>query len=264
MIIPKGYYAIFEPKYQIPSVFDLNKRGMFRSEPSVTTPWGYRILAKDARQVLMQVLCLEKKAVTDPETNQRYEFMVAEALAELDPALKLDVAHVRKGIPDFTYADDLCSKHEEWRKAFVPVGGKGKVDRAALESKIEAAIDEAREKIRHELVRKNSSWVNSAIPRMVQDFKLFLHWEIADQMMDQYKQMGGKSDEEELIKKIMLFHRIVDQVPQGVMEKPDGGIWHDDDEIRECWMGFAGSEKEADRVCQALETVLPAFKSLTV
>ena len=53
----------------------------------------------------------------------------------------------------------------------------------------------------------------------------------------------------------------INDAPWGKLEKPDGGLWQDDDEIRECWMGYAGSEKEAERIFQALEIVLPEVKS---
>jgi hypothetical protein len=39
------------------------------------------------------------------------------------------------------------------------------------------------------------------------------------------------------------------------MRKPDGGIWKNEDEIWEYWIGFAGSGEEAKRICRTMETV---------
>lgn len=64
--------------------------------------------------------------------------------------------------------------------------------------------------------------------------------------------MGSK---EELIKKIMLFYRIYESDKKEPLRKPDGGIWKDEDEIWECWIGFAGSEQEAKRVCRTMENI---------
>ena len=261
MIIPKGFYTIYQPKYRTPCMFDLNKRGMFKSQPPVTQPWGYRIVAKNVNEVLMQVFGLMHKTVTDPITNQRYDFLVEEALVELDSALNLNATHVTAEIPDFPYADDLSSEHQEWRDAFVPADNKGNVDQTALDSKIEAGIVEAKEKRRQELIRKNSPWVKPVLPRMIQDFENGLYLKMTERLFDKYRELGGEGSEQELIKKIVLFEQIIDNAPWGNMEKPDGGQWQDDDEIRECWMGFAGSEKEAERICQALDFVLPEVKN---
>jgi hypothetical protein len=67
--------------------------------------------------------------------------------------------------------------------------------------------------------------------------------------------MGGTGAETELIKRIILFQRVYDCNKQDLMRKPDGGIWKSEDEVWECWIGFAGSEEEAKKVCRTMETV---------
>jgi hypothetical protein len=55
------------------------------------------------------------------------------------------------------------------------------------------------------------------------------------------------------IQKAMSFYRIYDSNPQDPMRKPNGDHWKNENEIWECWSGFAGSEDKAKRICQTLE-----------
>ena len=95
---------------------------------------------------------------------------------------------------------------------------------------------------------------------MIQDFENGLYLQMMNRLFDKYRELGGEGSEKELIKKIVLFEQIIDDTLWGKMEKPDGGQWIDEDEIRECWMAFAGSETEAEKVCHTLEAILPEVK----
>jgi hypothetical protein len=75
--------------------------------------------------------------------------------------------------------------------------------------------------------------------------------------------MGGTNAEKELIKRIILFQRVYDCDERDLMRKPNGETWKSEDEIWECWTGFAGSEEEAKRVCRTMEAVFrPLVKEM--
>jgi hypothetical protein len=259
MMVPENYYRIYQPRYKTPCVFDLHERGLFRARPFVTQDYAYRVIAGDDLSVKLQLLCLKEKSVNDPATGERYNFFIENTLIDLDGALNLKPADLSAHTANQRMLDEIQTAHEEWRNAYIPVKGKNKIEQKELNKKLLNAIAERKEIIRKELVRKNSAWVNTAMPRMLQDFLYGLYRQVDDHLYDHYKQMGGTEDEKELVKKITLFQRIYDCDKQDLMRKPDGGTWKSEDEIWECWIGFAGSEDEAKKVCRTLESVFLPF-----
>jgi hypothetical protein len=113
--------------------------------------------------------------------------------------------------------------------------------------------------IRKELVRKNKPWIDTAIPGLIHGFHYDLYNRVEDRFYKEYLQLGGKDNENEIIRKAMLFYLIYLNDSQDLMLKPNGDRWKDDEEIWQCWTGFAGSEEEAKRICQTLDT---SFRSL--
>ena len=255
MMVPEEFFIIYQPKHKIPGVFDLHERGLFKTRPYVTKEWAYRVIARDDLTVRLQLLCLKEKAANDPKTGGRYNFLVEETLIDLDKELKLNAADLAPHTANQSVLDEIVASHDEWRNSYIPVNGKKKIDKEGLKKKLSSSIAERKEIIRKELVRKNSTWVNPAMPRLIQDFRWGLYPQVEDRLFDQYGQMGGTDDEKALIKKISLFQRVYDHDRQNPMRKPDGATWKNEDEIWECWIGFAGSEEEAKRVCRTMEDV---------
>jgi hypothetical protein len=78
---------------------------------------------------------------------------------------------------------------------------------------------------------------------------------VKQQLHDHYRDLGGEADETQLIRKITLFNRIYENDGTHLLQKPDGSLWKSEDEIWDCWAGFAGSETEAGRICDAMDAV---------
>lgn len=263
MMVPEGFFVIHQPKHKIPGVFDLHERGLFKTRPYVTKEYAYRVIASDDLSVKFQFLRLKEEAVNNPTTGERYSFFVEETLIDLDEELKLKSADLTTRTANQSVLDEILAAHDEWRKAFIPLNEKKKTDKEGLKKKLLTSIAECKEVIRKKLARKNSAWVNAAMPRLIQDFMRGLYLRVEDRLYEQYRQMGGTEAEKELIKKINLFQRVYDCDNQDPMRKPNGQIWKSEDEIWECWIGFAGSEEEAVRVCRTMEAVFrPLVKEM--
>lgn len=254
-MVPEGYFVIHQPKHKIPGVFDLHQRGLFKTRPYVTKDYAYRVIASNDLSVKLQFLHLKGKAVNDPSSGERYSFCVEEMLIDLDEELRLKSDELATHGANQSMIDEILAAHEEWRNAFIPVRGNKKTDKKGLKKKLLSSITERKEVIRKALVHKNSVWVNAAMPRLTQDFLRGLYPRVEDRLYEQYRQIGGADEEKELIKKIILFQRVYDFEKQDLMRKPDGGTWESEDEIWECWIGFAGSEEEAKRICRTMEAV---------
>lgn len=264
MRAPEGFFTIYQPKHKIPGIYDLNERGMFRARPFVTKDYGYRVIMNEDLSVKMQLLCLKEKTAQDPRTGVSYNHIVDEILVDLDEVLRPIEADTATGETPPEVTEEILAEHEEWRKAFIPTDENQKTDKEALKQKLRAALLDRKEIIRKDLVRKNSTWVTAAMSRLVQDFLRGLYLKVEDCLYEQYRQMDGMDTEKELIKKILLFHRVYDCDNQDPMRKPDGGSWKSEDEVWECWIGFAGSEGEAKRVCRTMEAVFrPLKKEMT-
>ena len=262
-MVPEGFFVIHQPKQKIPSIFDLHERGKYKERPYVTENEAYRVIAREDLSVKLQFLCLKEKAVSDPMTGVRYSFCVEETLIDLDEELRPQGAYVRTPGVNPSVSDDILTDYDEWRVAYIPLIESSKIDKESLKKKLLASIAERKEIIRKELVRKNSAWVNAEMPRLIQDFMRGLYLRVDDRLYDQYMQMGGKATEKELIKSIMLFQRIYDHDQRDLMRKPEGGTWKSEDELWECWTGFAGSEEEAKKVCLTMEAVFrPLIKEV--
>jgi hypothetical protein len=142
----------------------------------------------------------------------------------------------------------------EWHGNFIPMQ-EGTLNHEELSQKLINVVGECRERIRKELVRKNQQWVLSNIPRRVHDFKYGLYNHVKEKLYQEYQENGGEDSEPNLIKKIALFNRVLENCNQKDLKKPDGNSWRNEDEIWQCWIGFAGSESEAHRVCRTMDAV---------
>lgn len=122
-------------------------------------------------------------------------------------------------------------------------------------------VEDAFEQSRKELVRRNRQWVFASIPCSVHDFRYGLYYRVKDNLYQQYLNTGGEDSEENLIRKMALFNRVLENCTQEDLPKPDGSRWKNEDEIWQCWIGFAGSEAEAHRVCRTMDAV---FRDLEI
>jgi hypothetical protein len=255
MILPDGFFVIHQPKQRIPGVFDLHKRGRFKTRPFVTRNWDYRVIASTDLVIRLQYAHVIEKKNIDPETRIPYNFLVRESLIDLDENLEPDTKILSKHIPDKTIRKTITAAHAEWRNAYVPMTDGARTDRQDLEKKIRASITESREVRSRQMADKNRDWVMAALPRLIQNFTYGVYIHVREELNAHYRQLGGESDENQLFRKISLFFRVYENNGDNLLQKPDNSLWENEDEIWECWAGFAGSETEAKRVWRTMEAV---------
>lgn len=254
MKIPEGCFVIYQPRYTVPCVFDLNERGTFSGCPFVTAAWGFRVLADADFHVRIQFARLVHRPGMDSQYGKPYNWMVEEELLDLDEQLAPDPEAVARAITDSEIRLALMDEFNEWHGNFIPMK-EGTVDRDELNRKLANAVEESKERIRKDLVRKNRQWVLSRIPRRVHDFKYGLYKHVKERLYQEYQNNGGEDSEQNLVKKIALFNRVLENCSREDLSKPDGNAWKNEDEIWQCWIGFAGSEGEAHRVCRTMDAV---------
>ncbi len=254
MNIPEGFFVIYQPKYTVPCVFDLNERGTFPKYPSVSTNWGFRLLANDDLQSFIQAVRLVHQPGKDSQSGKDYNWTVEDVRLDLDERLTPDQQAVDEKIKDSEIRSALMDAFGEWRENFIPVK-EGNIDVAELKQKLTNLVQECKERRRKNLVQKNQDWVYSGVPRRIHDFKYGLYNHIKDTLYQEYRNKGGEDTEPNLIKKITLFNQVLENCTKEDLPKPNGDRWKSEDEIWQCWVGFAGSENEAFRVCQTMNAV---------
>lgn len=256
MKIPDGHYLLYQPKYRTPCVFDLHPRGMFLSSPPLLKPFGYRLLVNGQHQVQLQVAWLAARDAIDPQTNQRCPWVLEKALLALNADLTMDPAALGEAVGEETICHEIARNHGKWREGYVPVAANGSVDRDALARKLDGSIRDARDATHQRLLEKNRPWIDAALPRLVFDFRHGLYSLVDDRLYPEYCGRGGQGSEAELFRKIMGFYRICEHEGDDRLLRPDGNRWNGEDEIKACWIGFAGSEEEARRVVETMQAVI--------
>ena len=256
MNIPEDHYLLYQPKYRTPCVFDLHPRGMFTSRPPLLQSYGYRLLVDAGHLVQLQVAWLAARDVPDPQTNQRYSWVLEKALVALNADLALDPVALAEAVGDEAVCQNVIRDHGQWRESYVPGPADDSVDHDALDRKLGAAIRDARETARQILLEKNRPWIDAALPRLIFDFRHGLYTLVDDRLYPDYRDRGGKENEVELFRKIMGFYRICEHEGSDRLTRPDGKRWNGEDEIEACWIGFAGSEEEARRVVETMQAVI--------
>ena len=236
-------------------MFDLHDHGLFNTRPFVTQDWAYRIIVDEALKANIQYLCLEEKQDRGSQAHEQYNFTVSESIITLDDTLTPNHDDVLSHIQNETVFNDLIKDYNEWRNGYVPVNNQSGIDLEGLRKKLRASVEDRKTAIRRELTRKNNDWINTALPRLIQDFQYGLYTRVEDHLYNRYRKMGGQSEGKDLIRKIMTFYRIYENKDNNPMIKPNGKAWKDEDEIWDCWVGFAGAEDEAVRVCRTMESV---------
>jgi hypothetical protein len=248
------WFVLYQPKYNTPSVFDLHERGWFKTRPAVTKDYGFRLMVNQDFQIKIQYLSLVDREGIDEATGSRYGCVNQEVIINLTEDFKLDEKELAGSVSDPDVRDEIIKTHKEWYDANVQLNPDGTFDKTQLEKKLTAAINEGKDIVRKKLVRKNESWVKAGLPHLIYDFDHGLYQRMSDRLYPDYTARGGKDTEKGLIKKIFTFYRICECEESDELLKPDGSRWENEDEIWDCWAGFAGSESEAQRVCSSIET----------
>ena len=245
MKVPENFFVIYQPKYTVPCVFDLNDRGTFPDYPSVTGTWGFRVLADTDSHACIQFARLVHGPGKNPQSGKSYEWRVEEAMIDLDDLLTPDAKAVSAKVTDSEIRSMLLDAFNEWHDNFIPMKDK-KVDYEELKQKFANVVDECKERFRKELVRKNQHWVSSNIPRRIHDFKYGLYNHIKERLYQEYQSHGGEDSEPNLIKKISLFNRVLDNFDHEELLKPDGRPGE-----TKTRSGSAGSDSQARKMRHA-------------
>ena len=249
MQLPKGFYVLHQPKYRTPNVFDLNDHGRLNRRPPLSVNRGFRLLVDAARHVTMQ--CAFLLAPGGGSTYQLQEITVA-----LSDTLDLDEKAFVGQVPDTAAAEAIITDFRQWRDGFLVNLESSGTEQEAIAAKLGRVYTECQSSYCRDLASRNSDWVDAALPRLLFDFKRALLPDLEDRLLPVYQENGGEDTEDDLVRKVMLFYRVLDNCESGNLLKPNGLRWQDEDEIWDCWVGFAGSEAEAKRICRTLEAVL--------
>lgn len=255
MTVPHNHFIIHQPKHQVPGVYDLHPRGMFRTRPFVTRDWGIRILADDALQLKVQYLVLADEPATDPATGEKYRVVLRSVLIDLDPDKGVAPEVLAQHVAREEARREIVNLVEEWRDAYLPRNDAGRIDATALEKKLTIAANEYKANQLKHLAQRNNPWIQPGLPRALQDFQRYLHPLVSNDLHACYTGLDGRDDEKQLVKKIALLQRVYTEAFDDPLRKPDGDAWKDEDEVWACWTGLAGSAEEARRIGRTLETV---------
>ena len=251
----EGWFVLYQPQYKVPCVFDLHERGLFEARPPVTKEYGVRFLVSEDFNIKLQYVHLVEKS--EKQGNLNYTHVLENGFVRLDEDLSIAESDLAEVAPNSMVCDELAAVWNEWFGNYVPLDENGKVDVEALKKKLAQSLNDQKKRLRESLVQKNGKWIYPVLPRMVFDFHHGLYQRMSDRLYPEYKAKGGEDSEKGLIEKIHMFDRICESEDPDAFLKPDGSQWKGKDEIWDCWVGLAGSEAEADRICATLETVLP-------
>lgn len=255
MTIPEGWYVLYQPKLRVPSVFDLNPKGVYKIKPSVTAAVGVRFLMNEALTVRLQCLCLlDEPTVKEGAT---YPFVRKSILVDLKEDFTIDPEALSKNVGDAEIRDAILTAHREWREGYVPLAPDGSVDTPEMKRKLTAALASIQQGYREALMRRNRDWVNSLLPRKVFDFANGLQLWLGDRLYADYQARGGENDPDLLIRNINLFDAVFTSEDLERLLKPDGSQWENIRAPWECWIGFVGAEPEALRIFETMKIVLP-------
>ena len=253
MKIPQGFFVIHQPKYRVPSVFDLHPRGLFKTRPFVTESSGFRVLGDRWAQTKLQCAWLIEARRPDRKSGRAWEFAVEETLLDLDQRLQPEPGELEKAVSDKALRDKILAGLDEWRQGYLPP--KGDSYAAELNAKISASITDHKAKLRSELVHKNHNWIMAGLPRRLQNFRRYLYPDVRDHLYSTYQQLGGESDEARMIRHLVLFLHIFDHEETELFNLHHWGGFQPEDHAWECWSGFTGSEEESRRLCSTMDQV---------
>ena len=262
MKIPQGFFIVYQPKYRVPSIFDLHSRGLFKTRPFVTEPFGFRVLGDQSGQVKLQCAWISETRTLDEKSGRAWEFAVEERLLNLDPAFEPVSGEPEKALPDDEARKKIIQDLAEWRESYLPQEKESRIKN--LERKIQASVAEHKSRLRDELVHKNRDWIVAGLPRILQDFRIYLYPDVRNHLIETYRESGGESDEAGVIRHLALFLHIFDHGETDLFKRHDWGGFQPKDQAWECWSGFTGSDAESERLYNTMDKVFrPLAQKLT-
>jgi hypothetical protein len=248
-----GWALLSQPKYRVPCVFDLHHRGLFKERPSVTNRCGARLLVDNELQVGVEYRYLKEEANVVEKTA--YSFATKQGIIVLGTDMSLDLVVLADQVPDPEAREEITRVYDDWARSYLPITAESGLDRGGLLRKLTTSLQEGKRLIREELKKKNSSWLESL---HIARSRFFYSWErgmVVEKLYDTYSEAGGEDGMSGLMEKVAIFNIIYDTRGEENLTRLDGNNWQGEDEMWECWVGYAGSEDEAKRVCRTMDTV---------
>lgn len=241
-----GWFVLSQPKYRIPSVFDLHERGTFSEKPAVTKEFGGRILVDDDLQLALEYRYLiEDRGVRQ---GRMISHVTQQGLVLLDDACGLDLTKVHQEVVSSEAIEEIGRVYRTWCKDFLPMAADGTLDRAALDNKLCAALNEGRKQLREELRRTHGGWIDRGVAALSGGINGWNRGATLEETYRHYHELGGGDRASGVYRKVAQFYTIC----ESDLFRPDNETWQNEEEIWECWLAFAGGEEEAWRVMDAL------------
>lgn len=253
---PRGWYVLYQGDYNTPNVFNFHEKGLFKSRPHVAADPGARLLVNEQTMVAVQYMHLVDSVTIHESTGEKYLARLERGLFPLTDDLKLEKRKLTKIVPEKTVREEIIRVYDEWISSLS--GSKGReINLSEVKKSLSPAVERGRKFYQEWLVKNNSPWITPFLPRMIHDFRHGIYERVRDELYNYYREIGGETPEKDLVKKINLFSRLYEG---DGLTKPGDALWTDEDEIWDCWVAFSGSETEAKRICDTMETVLIPLK----
>jgi hypothetical protein len=248
-----GWVLLSQSKYRVPSVFDLHQRGLFKERPFVINRCGARLLVDNGLRVGVEYRYLKEEPNTVENTT--YGFATKQGIIVLGRDMSLNLVALSDDVPDPEAREEITRVYDDWTRSYLPLKAGKDLDGEELSRKLTASLQEGKRQIREELKKRNGPWVESLNTALTRYFFAWNRGRVAEELFDTYTEAGGEASEADLMEKVAFFNTIYDTRGEENLTKPDGGKWQSEDEMWECWVGYAGSEKEAKRVCRTMDKV---------
>ncbi|MFH0782372.1 MAG: hypothetical protein V2B20_10545 [Pseudomonadota bacterium] len=251
-----GWFVLSQPKYKVPCIFDLHRCGIFKERPSVTGRCGARLLVNDRLQVALEYrFLIEDRGVRN---GRLHSHATRQGIIELNESLALDLVVVHEKVSDEEVVQEISRVYTQWCQDYLPLDAEGEIDVTVLEQKLRNGLTEAKRQIREELKRKNVDWVSNGVQSLTGGYSGWRRGKTINDLFFVYHERGGIDSEAGFVRKMAQFYTVCQTTEPRGLTRPDGVCWEAEDEMWECWLGFAGSEEEARRVMDAMDSVLRA------
>jgi len=249
-----GWFVLSQPKYRVPCVFDLHARGTFSEKPAVTKEWGGRMLVDaDLRIALEYRYLLEDRGV---QQGRIISHVTRQGLVLLDEDCGLDLTKLHQEVVRSEAIEEISRVYSAWCKDFLPMSADGKLDRAALDNKLRAALSEGRKQLREELRRTHGGWIDRGVAALAGGINGWNRGATLEETYRRYHELGGTDRSSGVYRKVAQFYTICDTD----QFRSDDDMLQNEDETWECWLAFAGGEEEAWRIMDALGGAIVAMQ----
>lgn len=118
-----GWFILSQPKYKVPCIFDLHRRGLFNERPSVTGRCGARLLVNEQLRVAVEHrFLIEDRGVTN---GLLHSHATRQGVFELGEDLTLDLTALHEKVADEETVQEISRVYSQWFRDYLPLDGEG-------------------------------------------------------------------------------------------------------------------------------------------